>query len=101
MYLAPPYHGGGALNNVFIMKILTYVIFGLDKALYDVFGVITPIRRAYWRRKAKELQRALDYQHNTVAKYNSYAATKMTGRYYVENYGMLDSINKLKHLDEI
>lgn len=83
------------------MKILAYLVFGLDKVLYSVFGVVTPIRRAYWSRRAKELQRALDYQHNKVAKYNSYAATKMTGRYYVENYGMIDSINKLKYFGEI
>ena len=83
------------------MKILAYLVFGLDKVLYNVFGVVTPIRRAYWRRRAKELQKALDYQHNKVAEYNSYAATKMTGRYYVEKYGMIDSIYKLNHLGEI
>lgn len=83
------------------MKILAYVIFGLDKVLYDVLGVVTPIRRAYWRREAKKLQKALDYQHNKVAKYNSYAADKMTGKYYVENYQMIDSIHELNHLGEI
>lgn len=75
------------------MKTLAYLIFGLDKVLYDIFGVVTPIRRAYWRRKAKELQKALDYQHHKVAKYNSYAASKMTGKYYVDNYGMIDSMS--------
>lgn len=83
------------------MKILAYLVFGLDKVLYNVFGVVTPIRRTYWRRRAKELQNALDYQHNKVAKYNSYATTKMTGRYYVEKYGMIDSIRELNHLGEI
>ena len=83
------------------MKILAYIVFGLDKVLYNVFGVVTPIRRAYWRRRAKELQRALDYQHNKVAKYNSYTTTKMTGRYYVEKYGMIDSIYILNHIGEI
>ena len=83
------------------MKILAYIIFGLDKAIYKAFGVVSPIRRAYWRRKAKKLQRALDYQHDKVAKYNSCAANKMTGRYYVENYGMIDSIRELNHLGEI
>lgn len=82
------------------MKLIA-IIFGLDNAIYKVFGIVTPIRRSYWRRKAKELQKALDYQHNKVAKYNSYAADKMTGRYYVENYGMIDSIHELNHLGEI
>lgn len=83
------------------MKILAYLVFGLDKILYNVFGVVTPIRRAYWRRRAKELQRALDYQHNKVAKYNSYAATKMTGKYYVENYRMIDSVYILNHIGDM
>lgn len=83
------------------MKILAYLVFGLDKVLYNVFGVVTPIRRAYWRRKAKELQKALDYQHNKVAKYNSYAADKMTGRFYVEKYDMIDSIRELNRLGKI
>ena len=80
------------------MKILAYLVFGLDKVLYNVFGVVTPIRRTYWRRREKELQKALDYQHNKVAEYNSYAATKMTGRYYVEKCGMIDSVYELNHL---
>lgn len=83
------------------MKILVYIIITIDKVLYNVFGVVTPIRRTYWRRRAKELQKALDYQHSKVAKYNSYAATKMTGRYYVEKYGMIDSIRAINHLGEI
>lgn len=83
------------------MKILAYLVFGFDKVLYNIFGVVTPIRRAYWRRRAKELQRALDYQHNKVAEYNSYAADKMTGRFYVEKYGMVDSIRELNRLGEI
>lgn len=83
------------------MKILAYIIFGLDKILYDILGVVTPIRRAYWRRKAKELQKALDYQHKTVDKFNKYAADKMTGRYYVENYGVLDNVTRINHINEL
>ena len=83
------------------MKILAYLVFGLDKVLYNVFGVVTPIRRAYWRRRAKEIQKALDYQHNKVAEYNSYAVDKMTSRYYVEKYGMIDSIRALNHIGDI
>ena len=80
------------------MKILAYLVFGLDKVLYNVFGVVTPIRRAYWRRRAKELQNALDYQHTFVSKRNACDDTAYTGKYYVEKYGMIDSIHKLNHL---
>ena len=83
------------------MKILAYLVFGLDKVLYNVFGVVTPIRRTYWHRKAKELQKALDYQHILVAKRNACDDTTHTGKYYVENYQMIDSIHELNHLGEI
>ena len=83
------------------MKILGYLVFGLDKVLYNVFGVVTPIRRAYWRRRAKELQNALDYQHTFVSKHNACDDTANTGRYYVEKYGMIDSTYILNHIGEI
>lgn len=83
------------------MKILAYLVFGLDKVIYNVFGVVTPIRRAYWRHRAKDIQRALDYQHILVAKHNACNDTAHTGRYYVEKYGMIDSIYELNHLGEI
>ena len=80
------------------MKILAYLIFGLDKVLYNVFGIITLIRRAYWRRRAKEIQNALDYQHTFVSERNACRDTAHTGKYYVENYRMIDSIHELNHL---
>lgn len=83
------------------MKLLAYIVFGLDKVLYNVFGVVTPIRQAYLRRRAKAIQKALDYQHILVAKRNACDDTAHTGRYYVENYQMIDSIRELNHLGEI
>ena len=80
------------------MKILGYLVFGLDKVLYNVFGIIIPIRRAYWRRKAKELQKALDYQHTFVSERNACRDTAHTGKYYVENYRMIDSIREINHI---
>lgn len=81
------------------MKIIAYIIFGLDNIIYKTTGWATPIHRAIWTRRNKELQRALDYQHRIVDNYNSYAADKMTGRFYVEHYQMLDSVNAIKNLD--
>ena len=80
------------------MKILAYLVFGLDKVLYNVFGIVTPIRRAYWSYKAKELQKALDYQHTFVSERNACHYIAHTGKYYVEKYGMIDSIRVLNHL---
>ena len=83
------------------MKILAYLVFWLDTALYNVFGVVTPIRRAYWRHRAKELQKALDYQHIFVSERNACDDTAHTGRFYVKNYGMIDSIRELNRLGKI
>ena len=83
------------------MKILAYLVFGLDKVLYNVFGVVTPIRRAYWRHRAKEIQKALDYQHTFVSERNACHDIAHTGKYYVENYHMIDSIRELNHPGEI
>ena len=80
------------------MKILAYLLFGFDTILYKVFGVVTPIRRAYWRRKAKKLQKALDYQHIFVSERNACRDTAHTGKYYVENYRMIDSIREINHI---
>lgn len=83
------------------MKILFYLVVELDTFIYKVFGVVTPIRRAYWRRKAKEIQKALDYQHTFVSERNAYHDIDHTGKYYVDNYGMIDSVYILNHIGEI
>lgn len=83
------------------MKIIAYLVFGLDKVLYNVFGVVTPIRRAYWRRKAKEIQKALDYQYTFVSERNAYHDIDHTGKYYVDNYRMIDSVYILNHLGDM
>ena len=80
------------------MKILAYLLFGFDTIIYKVFGVVTPIRRAYWHYKAKKLQKALDYQHIFVSERNACRDTAHTGKYYVENYRMIDSIREINHL---
>lgn len=83
------------------MKILGYLLFGLDIVIYKVFGVVTPIRRAYWRRKAKKLQKALDYQRIFISERNACRDTAHTGKYYVDNHLMIDSMDILNHIDYI
>lgn len=35
----------------------------IDKFLYKYIGIVTPIRRTYWRRTAKKIQRELEREH--------------------------------------
>lgn len=42
----------------------TKIIAKVDKFLYKYIGIVTPIRRTYWRRTAKKLQRQLDREHS-------------------------------------
>ena len=83
------------------MKIITYIVFGLDKVLYNVFGVITPIRRAYWRKQSKAITLALRFQHRYVERRNTYRYIPMSGRWYVKNFDLVDDINKFKDADKI
>ena len=75
------------------MKILVYLLFGLDTVIYKVFRVVTPIRRAYWRYEAKKLQKAIDYQRIFVSERNACRDVDHTGKYYVDNYRMIDSVD--------
>lgn len=47
------------------MKLIAYIVFGLDQVIYKTLGWTSPIRRAYWRRQAAILQSQLDTEHNT------------------------------------
>ena len=47
------------------MKILAYIIIAIDNALYKAFGIVSPMRRAYWHRRAKLIQRQLNIEHRT------------------------------------
>lgn len=40
------------------------IIANIDKFLYKYIGIITPLRRAFWRRESRKLQRELDREHS-------------------------------------
>lgn len=42
----------------------TKIIAKVDKFLYKYIGIVTPLRRAFWRRSARKLQRQLDREHS-------------------------------------
>lgn len=39
------------------------VVAKIDKFLYKYIGIVTPVRRTYWRRTAKKIQRELNREH--------------------------------------
>lgn len=45
------------------MKIAIYIVYGVSQALYKLFGVNTPSRKAWLKQEADKLQDALDNQH--------------------------------------
>ena len=45
------------------MKIAAYIIYGVSQALYKLFGVNTPSRKAWLKQENHRLQIALDRQH--------------------------------------
>lgn len=40
------------------------IIAKIDKFLYKYIGIVTPLRRAFWRRTSRSIQRELDRQHS-------------------------------------
>lgn len=45
------------------MKIIAYIVYGVSQALYKLFGVNTPSRKAWLKKEAKYIQDSLDLQH--------------------------------------
>lgn len=39
------------------------IVAKIDKFLYKYIGIVTPIRRTYWRRTARKIQRELNREH--------------------------------------
>lgn len=45
------------------MKIAVYIVYGVSQALYKLFGINTPSRKAWLKQEAKRIQDELDKQH--------------------------------------
>lgn len=83
------------------MKIIARFIFGLDNIIYKTIGWASPIRRAYWRKQSKAITLALRFQHRYIERRNVYRCIPMSGRWYVENFDLVDDVNKFKDADKI
>lgn len=46
------------------MKISAYIVYGVSQALYKLFGVNTPSRKAWLANEARKIQEQLDYEHH-------------------------------------
>lgn len=66
--------------------IIANCIVKVDTLLYKKLGIVTSLRKAYWRRKADEIQ----LQLNTIHAYRNYINNKMktdyTTKFAIENY---------------
>lgn len=49
---------------------LSKIVVKIDNVLYRTFGIVTPIRKAFWRRQAKGIQLGLHYEHANRDYYN-------------------------------
>lgn len=45
------------------MKIMAYIVYGISQALYKLFGVNTPSRKAWLKQQSYEIQNALSVEH--------------------------------------
>ena len=83
------------------MKVIAKIIVAIDNAIYKVFGIVSPMRRTSWRRRAETIQKALDYQHRKVDCFNKYIVIKHTSGYYVEKGMLEDNVAVINRLNGI
>lgn len=60
------------------MKRLFNIIVAIDNIIYKLFGIVTPLRRHYWRNEARKLQYLLDIEHATRDIVNEEEGTNWT-----------------------
>lgn len=46
------------------------IVAKIDNFLYKRIGIVTSLRKAYWRKQARSIQVVLDYQHENRDYYN-------------------------------
>lgn len=45
---------------------ITKIIVAIDNFLYKRIGIVTPLRRAYWRRQSVKLQKEIDIEQRKI-----------------------------------
>ena len=68
------------------------IIFRIDTFLYNTIGIVTPFRRAYWRRSANKIQRSLDREHSIKNHINAIYGSNYTTKKAIEIYNNEDCI---------
>ena len=53
------------------MKTVAYIVYGVSQVLYKLFGVNTPIRKAWIKQQADKLQYELDQEHIVKLRVNT------------------------------
>ena len=69
-----------------IVNAVSRVIFAVDNLLYNTIGVVTPFRRAYWRRRANKTQRELNIEHSKRDYINATHNSNYTTKKAIEVY---------------
>lgn len=69
-----------------IVNAVFRVIFAVDNLLYNTVGIVTPFRKAYWRRRANKIQRDLDREHSIKYYINSLHGSNYTTKKAIEVY---------------
>ena len=69
-----------------IVNAISRVIFAIDTFLYNTIGIVTPFRRAYWRRSANKIQRSLDREHSKRDYINATHCSNYTTKKAIEAY---------------
>lgn len=65
------------ITNAFV-KAIAHLIIAFDNLLYNILGVVSPLRRSKWQNDARKIQQKLDYEHFKTDWYNRTNGTNWT-----------------------
>ena len=46
------------------MKVISFIVYKVSEALYKLFGVNTPVRKAWLKKEARKIQVQLAHEHS-------------------------------------
>ena len=69
-----------------IVNAVSRVIFKVDNLLYNTIGIVTPFRRAYWKRRSSKVQRDLNIEHSKRDYINATHCSNYTTKKALEIY---------------
>ena len=67
-------------------EVIGKLLVTIDNAIYKSFGIVTPLRKSYWIKQSKKIQKELNEEHGKRDAYNRVKGTDYTTKKAVKLY---------------